>query len=415
MSLRADLSLLRERDFRWYFWAQFVNLLGTSMASMALAFAVLRVSDSASALGQVLAARTIPMVVFLLLGGVLADRFPRIVVIQVCNLACAATQGVAAYLVISGHAQVWELAALELVNGTTSALLFPAMQGMVPQLVGRDVLRPANLLMQQAASAIAIVGPAVSGVLIAAVGPGPGLAIDASTWLVSAVMMLGVRRRLSGARTRASVLGDLAEGWTFFRTTTWLWVVVAAFCVLNLIISGATNTLGPAIAVHTIGSHGWGLGRSGLAIGRFVGSLALARLTLRRPLFLGMGLYALGALPILVLGVWVHTAPLVIAFGLYGCVSAVFSLGWRLALQEHVPEEMLSRALSYDALGSFVAMPLGQLAYGSLGDAFGYRPVLIGSAVGFAGVCLATLLSSSVRNLSHDPDPVPDAVEGVPT
>lgn len=401
MRVGADLAPLRQHDFRWYFWSQFVNLLGSSMASVALAFAVLQVSDSAGALGTVLAARTVPMILFLLLGGVIADRFPRIVVIQVCNVACALSQGAAAYLVISGHAQVWELASLELLNGTTTAVLFPAMEGMVPQLVERDALRPANLLLQQAASGIAILGPAVSGILVTAVGAGFGLAIDAATWLVSAAMMLGVRRRLAVAPGRTGILAGLAEGWTYFRTTTWLWVVVAAFCAINAILAGAENTLGPAIAVHSIGSHGWGLGRSGLAVGRFAMSLLIAGMTLRRPLRLGMGLYAVGALPILVLGTWVHTVPLTVAFVAYGAVSAVFSLSWRLALQEHVPAEMLSRALSYDALCSFVAMPLGQLAYGPLAEAFGYRPVMIVSAVAFAAVCLATLLSTSVRDLPH--------------
>jgi len=403
MRRRAEFEPLHEHDFRWFFASQTINLLGSAMASMALTFAVLKVDDSPTALGQVLAARIIPTILFLLLGGAIADRFPRVAVLQIGNLAAAVTQGAAAYLVISGHARVWELAALSAVNGTTSAITMPAMEGMVPQLVPKALLKPANLLMQQVTSGVQVFGPALSGILVAAFGSGPGLAVDAASWAIAALMMLPVRTRLTRARHESGILHGLIEGWGYFRKTQWLWVIVAAFSLLNAISTGALNTLGPAIANQTIGSHGWGIVRSAQALGMFAVTFVLMRVSLRRPLRTAMLVFGLGALPMLVMGFWVHTAPLAVAFFVAGAVSGVFSLAWSLVMQEQVPEAMLSRAISYDMLGSFVAMPVGQLAYGPLGDRWGFRPVMTISAVAFVLISLATLLSASVRTLRHVP------------
>ena len=185
------------------------------MAPIALAFAVLAIEDSASALGQVLAARSIPMVLFLLLGGVLADRLGRRLVIQVSNVVSAVSQALAAWLVITGQAELWHLVVIEAVNGTSSAASFPAMQGMVPQLVPRSQLQSANALLSM-----------VRGALVdrrtrrrqpcwwSAVGPGWALAVDAATWLVAALLLVPVRvPRRAGERT-TGVVGDLREGWT---------------------------------------------------------------------------------------------------------------------------------------------------------------------------------------------------------
>ena len=141
-----------------------MNLWGSTMAPIALAFAVLSIEDSASALGQVLAARSVPMVLFLLLGGVLADRLGRWRVIQVSNLVSALSQALAAWLVITGQAELWHLIVIEAVNGTSSAASFPAMQGMIPQLVPRAQLQSANVLLSMVRGVLVVVGPDHGGV-----------------------------------------------------------------------------------------------------------------------------------------------------------------------------------------------------------------------------------------------------------
>jgi MFS family permease len=403
----SALAPLRETNFRFYFLSRLVNSVGGVMANVALAFAVLEVSNSATALGAVLAAHSIPMAVFLLAGGVIADRFGRTLVIQVSNLVSGLCQLVIAGLVISGHAEIWQLVVLTAVQGTVMSVSFPAMASVMPQLVPREQLKQANLLMSVQRNALTVIGPAVSGILVVTVGPGWALAVDGTTYLAAAALLVRVRIPAPPARAdRPGAIADLREGWTYFRRTEWLWVVVLAFGVLNMIQSGALHTLGPVLAKNTdaIGESGWGLILSAEALGFLLCSLALMRLPMRRPLRAGMiGIAALG-LPMLALGVEpVLAAGLVGAF-LGGIGTEIFGLAWNLAMQEHVPDEMLSRAYSYDALGSFVAIPLGQLAFGPLGHAFGIQQVMLVSGAVYVLICAATLASGSVRNLERAPE-----------
>ena len=174
MTWRDSFSPLRNASFAWYFASRTTDTLGTMMAGVALAFAVLELTDSATALGQVLAAHTIPLVVFLLYGGVLADRFPRTLVLQSSNLLAAASQGTLAFLVITDRAELWMFLVLAAVNGTADAAGFPAMAGMVPQLVPRSELQPANALLSLTRGGLTVIGPSLSATLVVTVGPGWG-------------------------------------------------------------------------------------------------------------------------------------------------------------------------------------------------------------------------------------------------
>ena len=404
MRLPEALAPLREPNFAWYYAARFSSLTGSMMVSVALAFAVLGINDSASALGFVLAAHTVPMVVFLLFGGVLADRFDRTRVIWVTALLSALTQGTVAALVITGVAELWMVIVLEAVNGTVSAASFPAMAGMLPQLVPRGQLQQANVLFSMSRGGLAILGPTLAALLVVSLGAGWALAVDALTWLVAAALITRVRlpEREKPAES-PNMLTELREGWSVFVGSTWLWVVVVAFGFLNAIHVGAWYTLGPVIAKDTIGERGWGLVLSAQSCGVLLMTLVLLRVRLRRPLLLGMLGCSLLAVPLLTLGVNPSLLPLICTALVAGMGVEVFSLGWNLAVQENVEERMLSRVYSYDALGSFVAMPIGQVVYGPLGDAFGYRRVLVVSAVVYAVIALGTLASRSVRTLDRSP------------
>jgi MFS family permease len=371
------------------------------MAGVALAFAVLDISDSPTALGQVLAAHTIPLVVFLLWGGVIADRFPRTLVLQVSNVASGLTQGAIALLVISGNAELWMVIVLSAGNGLLSAMSFPALASLMPQLVPRDQLQRANALMSLVRGGLTIIGPTVSALLVVTVGPGWALMADALTWFASAVLLLGVKipPPLATTDEKPGTFAELRAGWDYFRTTTWLWVVVAAFGVLNAIQTGAVFTLGPAIAKATIGEQGWGLALSADSFGLLAMTVVMLRVPLQRPLLLGMiGISFLGV-PMVMLGADPQVVLLMAAMFVAGAGTELFSMGWSLAMQEHVEESMLSRAYSYDALGSFVAMPVGQLAYGPLGATFGYDRVLVISGISYVAIALLVLTSRPVRDL----------------
>jgi MFS family permease len=395
---------LRERNFAWYFTSRLSNTLGSMMAGIALTFAVLDLTDSASALGQVLAARTIPMVIFLLFGGVVADRFPRTLVLQLSNVSSALTQGLVAWLVISGRAELWMIIVLEVANGTVSAISFPAMASMVPQLVRREHLQPANALLSLSRGGLTVVGPTLGALIVVTVGSGWALAFDAFTWLLAAAFLMPVRiPPRPPAQEKTSTWRELREGWSLFIGTTWLWVVVLAFGVLNAIHTGAWYTLGPALAEDTIGKQGWGFVLSAESVGLIAMTLILLRLNIKRPLLAGMLGCSLMSVPLIALGVAPHLVLLLALTFVAGAGIELFNMGWNLAMQENIEDRMLSRAYSYDALGSFVAMPVGQLVYGSLGDALGYRDVLLWSGVVYAVIALTTLASRSVRDLQRAP------------
>jgi len=411
MTWRDSFSPLRNRNFAWYYASRFTDTLGTMMAGVALAFAVLDITDSATALGQVLAAHTIPMVLFLLFGGVIADRFPRTLILQGSNLLAALTQGILAYLVISGQAELWMFLVLAALNGTVDAIGFPAMASMVPQLVARNQLQSANALLSLSRGGLTVVGPTIGALLVVTVGPGWGLAANAATWLVSAIVLIPVKIPPRAAKEEETgTLRDLREGWTFFIGTTWLWVVVLTFGFLNAIHTGAWFTLGPAVAKDTIGEQGWGFVLSAESFGLLVMTMILLRVKLRRPLLVGMLGCALMGIPMVVLGVNPNLFVLVAVTFVAGAGIEVFSMGWNLAMQENIDDQMLSRAYSYDALGSFVAMPIGQLAYGPLGAAFGYRDVLVWSGVAYVVIALLALTSRSVRTLDRRSEPVATVV-----
>jgi MFS family permease len=399
-----SVAALRHANFRWYWIALTVNVMGNVMAPVALAFAVLSISDSASALGGVLAAETAPLAAFLLFGGVIADRVPLTVVLRVGMVVTGLSQAAAAGLVIGGVARIWMLVVLAVVNGMTDALVLPALQSIVPRLVPPELLQQANALQSFARGSLRVFGPTVAALLVVGVGPGWALAFDAATWLAAAAIMVKVVLPPRRPREeRASVLGELRTGWLFFRGTTWLWVIVAAAGVLNAVQSGAWSTLGPPRAKETFGIAGWGLVLSAQSVGLVLTSLVMLRRPLRRPLFSGMIGVGVTALPIAVLGWYPHLLALMVCTFAAGAGVEIFVNGWSLAMAENVPEDMLSRAYSYDMLGSVVAIPVGQLAFGPLGSAYGYHDVLIASGILYAAVCLLTLTSASVRGLRRAP------------
>ena len=411
MSWAASFAPLREKNFAWYFASRFVNTLGSMMANVALAFAVLDIGGSASALGQVLAAHMAPMVLLLLYGGVVADRLPRHLVIQASNIGSAITQGLIAFLVISGQAELWMLIVLAVVHGIISGLGFPAMASVVPNLVPRTQLQPANALLSLTRGGLTVIGPTLGALLVVTIGSGWALAIDAFTWFLSALFLLNVTIPPREPSTEPpNTLRELREGWSFFWSTTWLWVVVVGFGIMNAIHGGAIQTLGPAIADDTFGRQGWGLVLSAEAVGLLLTTVIMLRVPLQRPLLYGMiGMFGFVP-PMILLGVEPHLGLIIAASFLGGVGVEVFGMGWNLAMQEHIDDRMLSRAYSYDALGSFVAIPIGQVAYGPLGDHFGYGRVMVVSGIVYAVVVALVLCSRSVRTLPRAADePVPAA------
>ncbi|MBC9956517.1 MFS transporter [Yimella sp. cx-51] len=406
MKLADSWGVLQHRDFRWFFLASSVNRFGSMMTSVAYAFAVLHVDNSASALSKVLAAQITANVVCALFGGVIADRFSRRVVLQSTYLSSATVLAITAWLLFTDRATVPILVGLGALAGATSAFAQPAVHGLVPQLVPRRDLQQANALMAFVRNSAQFLGPVLGAMLVAIGGAPWALAIDAASFVVSSVLLLPVK--LPGVvRADTGIVHELREGWTEFRSRTWLWVIVLAFGAMNAIQSGAILVLGPLVAKNTdtLGIKGWGWVMGAEAAGMLLMSLVLLRLSVLHPLRAGMlGIGVGAALMIVLLGVHPVTVPMMIVAFCCGAGMETFGTGWNVALGERIPPNVLSRVVSYDMVGSFVAMPIGMLLYGALATAVPLQPLLIASGVVYAAIALSTLAVPSIRTMQRLPE-----------
>ncbi|MFT2016528.1 MFS transporter [Streptomyces sp. 796.1] len=397
----SSASPLRRPGFRWYFAGQTVSLLGSSMAPVALAFAVLDASAQVGDLGLVLAARMLPMLGFLLVGGVVADLLPRGLVLVTAHLGAALTQGASAVLLLTGHYSPWSLAALGLLNGALGAFTSPALRGLVPELVAKGELQRANALLGTVRNGTKVFGPALSGVLVVAVGGGVAIAIDALGYLLAAAFLARIPAPAGRAPSPAPRhLGrELREGWDAFWHTSWLWPVTLAFCAVNLVNTGSWQVLGPRLTADLSSPATWGLVLSVRGAGMLVGSSLLYRLTVRRFLLWGQLAVVLNALPLLALGTRLSVPWLVAAAFVAGVGVSVSAIAWETSLHEHVPTEVLSRVAAYDDLFSYLAIPVGLLAVGPLGHGFGAHQVTTVSGLLFVVIALLPLAAPAVRRL----------------
>ncbi|MEU5692918.1 MFS transporter [Actinosynnema sp. NPDC020468] len=395
---RGTWEPLRHREFRVFATGRLVSVLGNGVAPIALAFAVLDLTGSALDLGVVLAARTAASLVFLLFGGAVADRLPRGRVLVWSAVLATGSQAVAAGALLTTSPPVWWLVVLEAVNGAAAAFTLPATQGLMPQLVPKGLLRQANALFGLANNSTRIGGVALGGLLVATVGSGWAIAVDAATFAVSAVLFARLRLP-AAARVSSGLFASLRGGWTEFASRRWLWAVVAAATVTNAMYSGGWSTLGPVIADGSFGRGWWGAVLASTTVGLVVGAAATMRFHPRRPLLVGvLGLTAYG--PLLVLLALVPQ-PLVLAAMAFatGVGIGVFDVVWHTALQQNVPEDVLSRVVSYDLFGSFAALPLGQVAAGFLAERFAPAHVVLAAAALSAVAVAAVLCVREVREL----------------
>jgi len=400
VSWRSDLAVLRHRDVRIFVSARFVSLLGSSIAPIALVFAVLDVSDTAGAVGIVLAARSIPNVVFLLIGGVISDRLPRHLVLVVANTVSGLTQALAAVLVLSGHAQIWQLAVIEAVNGVAAAFVMPALTGILPSIVDRAELPQANAVSGFVRSIALIGGGAVAGVIVGFTSPGIGLAVDAATFLLGAVLIARLTLpRIERAGT--SMLEDLRVGWSEFISRQWVWAIVVAFGLLNLIFTACYSTLGPVIADDTFGRTGWGLVSASFGAGLIVGGIVMIRVKPKYPLRIGMLGVLLSAPMFVCLALAPNTVAIMAMAFLVGVGFDIFGIGWETALGQHIPLDKLSRVSSYDMLGSFIAIPIGQLAVGYLAAVVSVKAVELYGAGLHIAITVVTLMVPAVWRLQR--------------
>lgn len=396
-----DLRVLGDRGFRRLFLARTGSVLGNAIAPVALAFAVLEMpGGTPTRLGLALVARQSAQIVFLLLGGVIADRARRNLVMIGSDLMATAAQGAMAALFILHTRNFLPILALSTVNGAAPALFLPASKGLVPQLVARERLQSANALLRLAMNASNVFGAAIAGTLVLTIGAGWGLAVDSASFLFSAAMLSGVRLPRNTELPNVSMLGDLRHGWREFASRQWVWVIVLQFSLSNACYNGGINVLGPEVSLTRYGGPlAWTVFATTRAVGLVGGSVVAMRIRPRYPMRAAT-LATFGFVPaffILAFGlpIWL----VAISALLIGVSLDIFGVLWDTALQRHIPQRSLSRVSAYDQLGSVALGPVGLAVAGPVAAAIGVSQALIAGGALTGLVNAAALISPSVRNL----------------
>ncbi|MYR18266.1 MFS transporter [Streptomyces sp. SID6137] len=377
--------------FRRFVVANLISAAGSAMAPLALAYSVIEEGGGAGSLGVVLAVNTVPTILFLLMGGLFADRWSRSRILFVGNLVAAGAQGVLAGTVATGHATTASIAACGFVSGTAASFTVPATQGAVAQIVPAEHLQQANALLRLPSNAVKVLGPVVGGFVVALSGAAWALAWDACTFAVAAVLLLGLRLAAPPG-SAGGVLADLRAGWTGFRSRTWLWTYTAAGTVLVAAWLAGFQLLGPLVAAHRYaGARDWGLVQAAFSCGLLAGTLVCLRWKPYR--LLAVAVVAGGglALPLAAMA-WGLPLPLVLVAALLAGVGLdVAIVAWTTAFQQHVPSAEQGRMSAFNGVGERLAIPLGYLITALAVRAWSSQGVLL--------ACAALIVAATVLNL----------------
>jgi len=391
------MRVLRQPDFRALFIGQAASMIGDGIVFVALALYVTQIGTPTD-VGLVLAANTLPLVGFLLIGGVWADRLPRHQVMIATDLVRFGLHALLAALIFTGTVEIWHIVVIEALFGTAEAFFRPAYTGLVPQTVPEEQIQEAKAAGAMLETVSEFVGPALATALVLGLGAGWAFALDAATFLVSAAFLLRVRPRRRGeAPERQRWLVELREGWVEVRSRAWVWATVAVFSLAVLTCFGPWITLGPTVAEEHYGSTGiFGVMAAVMGLGTVVGALAGFRW---RPLHpMRAGFFGVLPWPVVTVGfalgapLWLLIPPFVLA----GMGLALFGVWWETALAELIPAHLLSRVTAYDWMGSLALLPVGFLLAGPLGEAYGASEVLaVGSGLALVALVAGMLVRES--------------------
>ena len=410
------------RDFRLLLTDRLIAPASVGFSIVGVSFAVLKVTGSAADLSYVLAAQIAPSLVFALLGGVAADRFPPQRVIVAANLLMALGEGTFGLLALTSSPPLWAMIGLEAITGTGAAIFYPASQALLPRLVPREALQEASAISRLVMNVGQMAGAAIAGLLVAAAGAGWALVLCGIGMISTIPMLLAIRgsRPVTGQEaTEAgpdpagrSMLTELREGWSEFRSHTWLWVIVAQFCVVMMAWYGAFSVLGPVVArEHLGGPAAWGAITAADAFGLIAGGLAALRFTPRRPmLFVVLTGGAVAISPLSLAMVLPLPAVCLASFGL-GVFVEMMMVQWTVTMARNIPPDKLARVSSYDVLGSVMAMPAGALIAGPLGTAIGAARAQYAAAAVIVIASALALIPREVRTFRSGDAPRAPAPE----
>jgi len=405
---------LRERNFRLLFAARTISFFGSNLVPIAVAFAVLDMTGSATDVGISFAARTLAQIATLLVGGVVADRLPRRQVMIGSEAASMFVQVALGTLLVTGAATLWELFALQALAGASFAFFTPASAGLVPQVVAPERRQEANGLMSVARYSAYVFGAAAGGGLVATIGPGWAIIGDAVTFGLSVVLLTQLRVPSAAATMDApKFLRQLADGWSAFTEHTWVWLITVWISLYFLISYAPFFVLGPYVAKRSMhGAAGWATVLTGEAIGALAGALAGIRVKPRRPL-LTIGLvFLVTGLQLVLLAAHAPLATIAVAAALAGFAFSYGAVIFDTAIQQGIEPAKLSRVSAYNWMGAMVFLPAGYAIAGPVADRIGISTSLW---IGAAWLVVSTAVMVSVPDVrSYGSGPAPVLGSAVP-
>ena len=416
--LLRRFPVLGFRDFRLLLADRLIAPASVGFSIVGVSFAVLKATNSATDLSYVLAAQIAPSLVFALIGGVAADRFPPQRVIVAANLFMALGEGTFGVLVLTGRPPLWAMIGLEAVTGTGMAVFYPASQALLPRLVPRSLLQEASAISRLAMNSGQMAGAALAGVLVAAAGPGWALSLCGIGMVGTVPLLLSIRSGrqpvpgaagVTAAKGASGMLGELREGWSEFRSHTWLWVIVAEFSVVMMAWYGAFAVLGPVVArQHLGGPAAWGAITAADSVGLIVGGVTSLRITPRKPMRFVVLTGGMVAISPLSLALVLPLPAICLASFCLGVLVEMMMVQWTVTMARNIPPDKLARVSSYDALGSVMAMPAGALIAGPLGAAIGTSAAQYAAAAAIVGASALALIPRDIRTMrSGEPADVP--------
>jgi predicted MFS family arabinose efflux permease len=406
------MSPVHVRNFRLLLAARTISYLGTYLAPIAVAFAVLDLTGSATDTGIAFACWTVAQVATLLVGGVVGDRLPRQLVMVASDTANVCVRTTMGVLLVTGHARVWELFVLQAFGGVATAFYSPASSGLVPELVPASQLQQANALMSIGRNVSFPLGAAAGGAIVAMIGTGPALLVDAGTYATSALLLVSIRLPAAARRVSApNFAHELRDGWDAFTETTWVWVMTLWVSLYFLIAYAPVFVLGPYIAKTSLGGAGaWGTIVAGEGLGALAGGFVGLRIRPRRPWVTVCAFFTITASQSVLLAVHAPVAAIAAAAFAAGFGFSLGSVIFETGLQQSIPPDRLSRVSAYSWMGAMAFLPAGYALAGVVAAAVGVGRYLVFGAGWIMLSALLVLALPSIRDFRlHGPDEVSPA------
>jgi MFS family permease len=398
--------VLAIRDFRILLIDRLLAPFSNGFSMVGVSFAVLNLTGSTADLSYVLAAQVAPMLVFTLVSGVFADRLRPQWVIIAGNVAVIVGEGTFGLLVLTGHPALWTMIGLEALNGIGAAMFYPASQALLPQIVPDALLQEGSSISRLAMNTGQMTGAASAGLVVAVLGPGWALTLCAigMTGTIPLLLSLEGGRTLQFAAAKgAGMVTELREGWTEFRSHTWLWATVIQYALVMMAFNGAFLVLGPVVArTHLGGPAAWGAITAADALGLVAGGLVSLRYTPRKPMLFVVGSGAAIALTPLALALVLPLPVICLCAFALGTLIEVMMVQWTVQMATRIPSDKLARVSSYDALGSMSAMPLGALLAGPLAAAIGVSTTQFAAAAVIVVASALTLIPREIWTIRAD-------------